>query len=48
MSLMSGQEHHENDGIINRNEKFKRKEPNLRKKNDKLRYSTFDITQDIT
>ena len=45
---MSGQNHHENDRSIYRNEKFKRKKPNLRKKNDRLRYTTFDITQDTT
>lgn len=35
----------ENGGIINRDKKCKRKEPNLRKKNDRLSYTAFDMTQ---
>lgn len=42
---MSGPGNPENGEIINRNI---RKEPSLRKKNDRLKYTAFNMTQDTT
>lgn len=41
--LMLGLDNFDNGGIINRNKKFRRKERNLRKKNDRLKYIKFEM-----